>query len=122
MNTIQIWGLILGGATLLAVTWVLVLQYENRQVLKNLEVDTVLDAIDGVRDSIDHGDRNTRLEHEALHAGLAKANGRLQFLVAKDISAELSAAVERDRARRASSFGPPSPPESTPRTGPDIAV
>jgi hypothetical protein len=53
------------------------------------DTDVILDAIDGARDEIDSNAKHTVLEHEALSKQMSKANGRLQFLLAKEIAEEL---------------------------------
>jgi hypothetical protein len=49
----------------------------------------ILDSIDGVRDQVDNAGMHTQLEHAAIIKEQEKTSGRLQFLVAKDIAAEL---------------------------------
>lgn len=68
--------------------------------LRKPEVEILLDAIDGVRAQVDLSDRNTVLEHEEQIKKLDKANGRLQFLLAKDIAEELGAQRDREAKER----------------------
>lgn len=53
------------------------------------DTEVILDALDGTRDQIDNHAKHTVLEHESLSKQLGKANGRLQFLMAREIAEEL---------------------------------
>lgn len=68
--------------------------------LKKSEVEILMDAIDGARAQLDMQGRLTVLEHEELSKQLDKANGRLQFLLAKDIADELAAQSKREAKER----------------------
>lgn len=85
--------------------WLVYHRYRPIEQVAGRETDTILDAIDGVRDQVDSHSQHTALEHEGLNKKLDVIGGRTQWLVANDIAAAL--AEERKRAAEA----PKSPEE-----------
>lgn len=99
--------LVLCIATFLLVAGIAVLLLSRRH---RPDTDVILDAIDGTRDQIDSDAKHAVLEHETLSRQLGKANGRLQFLMAKEIAAELgdlAAAVAAESKRTEAKEPPP---------------
>lgn len=88
------WILALCIATFLVVVGIAALLFMRRQ--RRPETAVILDAIDGARAQIDMDTRHNVVEHEAINKRLDKANGRLQFLIAKDIAEELAASKAAD--------------------------
>ncbi len=80
------WTLFFGMATFFIVAATAILLLLRRQ---RSDTEVILDAIDGARNEIDSNAKHTVLEHESLSKEMRKANGRLQFLMAKEIAEEL---------------------------------
>lgn len=62
------------------------------------EIAVILDAIDGARAQIDMGAKHDVTEHAAIAKSLEKANGRLVFLMSKDIAEELEEIAKATKA------------------------
>jgi hypothetical protein len=75
--------------------------------MRRPETEIILDAIDGTRNQVDDHAKHTALEHEALSKQMTKANGRLQFLIAKDIADALSIVKAADQAKKGEPKEPP---------------
>lgn len=90
MTDRSLWILYLALGTFLVVIAIAALLIVHRW--RRPETAVILDAIDGARAQIDMDAKHNVTEHQAITKSLEKANGRLQFLIAKDIAEELSAA------------------------------
>lgn len=78
------------------------------EIPDNTEV--VLDAIDGVRDQVDSHGMHTQTEHDGMNKKLDLIGGRVQFLVAEDISGLLS--EQRIREAKVRKAAEPKPDET----------
>jgi type II secretory pathway pseudopilin PulG len=73
----------------------------RRRPRRRTDTEVILDAIDGVRQQVDNASQLTALEHENQAKATQKIGGRIQFLIAKDIAAELGAQRDAEAKKAA---------------------
>ena len=86
---------IINTASLAALLWLLL-----KRRLRHSELEIIMDSLDQTRGHVDTQGEHTALEHGALSKALEKANGRLQFLIAKDIAEELAIVRARQEVEK----------------------